>query len=198
MAILFHQNSTVMKKYLSLLAIISLFFSCNNNTKGWSAMDKNDFIKTCVQGATVSMGEQTAKSYCSCMQQKLEAKYPNVNDANKLGAQSPDMLEMARGCLGLGGDNNNGTNTNVNDNMSGGEWSDADVQKFMNTCIQNAKNAGGDEQMSNQHCDCVLKKIQKKYKSYAEADRTMTKAEVDALEQECVEERQMKNNGNNY
>ena len=83
-----------------------------------------------------------------------------------------------------------------NNNGGGVSWSTADQQKFMNTCLQNAMNAGGDEQTSKAHCNCTLGKIANKYKSYAEADAKMTADELSTLEQECLQQLQNGGNGN--
>jgi len=199
-----------MRKTLFFLITITSFIACNNSN-GWTAAQKNDFINSCSQSAAANIGQEKAKAYCTCMQQKLEAKYPNYQEANKNinapGAmQTAEMQAMVNGCLNGGNVNNNnnnnntnnpvgtvGGNNNNNNNNMGGGWSDADKQKFMNTCVQNARNAGGDEQTSRAHCECTLGKIEKRFNSWDEANQKMTAAEVTALEQECNQEQ----NGNN-
>jgi hypothetical protein len=270
-----------MKAILTLVASMFIISACKN---GWSVAERNDFINTCTQAAAVNMGQAKAKSYCTCMQQKLEAKYPNSQNANKAlnapGAmQTPEMTAMVQGCLNdgnvntnnnntgggiLGGVNNNNNNNNMggtgawskededkwmnicatnpnnrelcscvlqklekkyasydemntkgtqeegqqlglqckeemngnglnNNGGMGSAWSADDEQKFMNTCVQNAMNAGADRQTSTDHCNCTLKKIEARYHSYDDANTNMTKQEVDAIEQQCVQER----SGNN-
>ncbi|HYM94999.1 MAG TPA: hypothetical protein VET23_12715 [Chitinophagaceae bacterium] len=181
-----------MKKIATFLALVSILAACKPN--GWSAKDKNDFISTCAQSAAAAMGQDKAKSYCTCMEQKLEVKFPNSQDANKSlntpgFMETPEMQAMVQSCLNGG----NGNINNNNNNNIGGAWTNDDEQKFMNTCVQNAMNAGADRQTSTDHCNCTLKKIEAKYHSYDEANQKMTKDEVTAFEQECIQER---NNNN--
>ena len=127
-----------MRKAFLFIALTSLIFSCKN--KGWSVAERNQFITTCTNGAAMSMGQDKAKDYCSCMAQKLEAKYPNYTDANKLTSQSPEIITMAQGCLGINMNNNNNNNNNPggnifnnnnnnnNNNNTGGGWTKDDEQ----------------------------------------------------------------------
>ena len=263
-----------MKSLLTILAISLVITSCKT---GWSDAQRTQFVKECADAAAAGMGQDKANSYCSCMVQKLEAKYPNYSDATRAlnapnAMQTPEMTAMVQGCLNggntnnniggggiLGGGNNNGGNTggtgrwskddedrwmnmcatdpgnkalcacvlqkleakyanfeemntkgtqeegqqlaaqcrqemgNGGNNRGGGlggsTWSAADEQSFLNTCLKNATNAGADQQTSNAHCNCVLKKIEAKYSSLNEANRKMTTQEVDAIEQQCIQER---------
>ena len=99
-------------KRISFVFFAAIIIAACNNSNGWSAKDKNDLINSCTQTATASMGEEKARAYCTCMQQKLEVKYPNPKDAEKVTAelmQTPEMQAMVRACLG-------GDNTNNNQN----------------------------------------------------------------------------------
>lgn len=82
-----------------------------------------------------------------------------------------------------------GGNNNGNKNVGGGGWSNSDQQKFLNTCLQNALNAGADQQTANTHCNCTLQKIAAKYASYDDANNKMSSQEVNAMEQQCIQER---------
>jgi len=88
-----------MKKLLIILFAASLITGCKGKkaAKGWSDKDKTDFTTNCVKGATAGMGEDKAKSYCSCMLDKIEVKYPTATDAGNLDMNS--MTEMAKDCL---------------------------------------------------------------------------------------------------
>src|SRR5689334_2394639 len=106
-----------MKQALFVFIAAILVSACNNN-KGWSTADKNSFISSCTQSATQEMGADKAQSYCSCMEQKLEVKYPNSQEANKSimapGAmQTPEMQAMIKDCLGENTGNNNNNNNNA-------------------------------------------------------------------------------------
>lgn len=199
----------IMKTLLSLLAVTLVISSCKN---GWTDSDRTEFINTCATAAAPNMGQDKAKAYCSCMQQKLEVKYPNSSEASKAinapGAmQTPEMTAMVQACLNGGNTNNNNNNNgngggvlggggNNNGGGMGGNWSADDEQKFMNTCLQNATNAGADRQTANAHCNCTLKKIEAKYSSYNEANTKMTTQEMNQMEQDCNANNNGGGNGN--
>ena len=89
-----------MKQLLIILFAASLLAGCKgkNASKGWSAKDRDEYTKACVPGATTNLGsEEKAKTYCSCMLTKLEAKYSSADDAGKLDLST--MTEMAKECV---------------------------------------------------------------------------------------------------
>jgi hypothetical protein len=87
-----------MKKIMFIVLIASVAFSCKGkNAAKWSKADKDAFMTNCVSGATATMGADKANNYCSCMQGKLETKYP---DAKKMDeATISGMTDMAKDCL---------------------------------------------------------------------------------------------------
>ncbi len=191
-----------MKTILSFVASMLIITACKN---GWSVAERNDFINTCTNAAAANMGQDKAKAYCTCMQQKLEAKYPNSQEANKVlsapGAmQTPEMTVMVQSCLSGGNanvnTNNNGNgggvlggvnNNNNNNNIGGtGAWSKADEDKWMNICATNPNN--------RELCSCVLQKLEKKYASYDEMNTKGTSEEGQQLGLQCKEEL----NGNGF
>ena len=67
-----------MKQIFSLLAVSVLLSSCES---GWSDEDKKMYHQSCYEGAMTWAGtEANAKAYCDCMQEKLMAKYPDINE----------------------------------------------------------------------------------------------------------------------
>lgn len=90
-----------MKKTVLPLIIFLLAVSCK--TKGWPAADKKGFMTTCTEAAVRGGMEQAkANSYCDCMQQKLEAKYPDVNKASKVtqqDLQSEEWMKEVQNCM---------------------------------------------------------------------------------------------------
>jgi hypothetical protein len=132
----------------------------------WSESERNDFINTCTQAASNSMGQEKARAYCSCMQQKLEKKYPNYTDANKAinvpGAmQTPEMQAMVQECL-----NGNSLNNNSKNNMgaTGGNWTREQHQQFVQGCSITAQQQQGmTAQQANAYCDCMTTKVEQKY-----------------------------------
>lgn len=95
-------------KFLLLLLQLTYFITNAQDKRdtiiGWSEVSRNDFITSCTKSAAGALGEEKAKAYCTCMQQKIERRYPNSNDANKITAdtmQKPEMIAMVRSCLNL-------------------------------------------------------------------------------------------------
>lgn len=86
-------------KRLFFCGVVLLGLSACKSSTSWSQTDKDAFMNTCVSKAQSSAGmdETKAKDYCSCMQEKVEKKYPNSSDAAKMTIS--DITEMAKGCV---------------------------------------------------------------------------------------------------
>ncbi len=87
--------------YLSLLLFSTASFS-QEPVKGWTATDRKDFIDACVESAKTSLGADTARYYCTCMQIRVEQQYPTVEAANKLTEadfQKPEWQKLILECL---------------------------------------------------------------------------------------------------
>ena len=178
------------KLFFFLIAVIS-FIACNNSS-GWSAADRNDLINSCTQGATQNMGAEKAKAYCTCMQQKLEVKFPNPKDAGKITAetmQTPEMKVMVASCLGGDNTNNNNPtgnplgnpNGNTNNNNTAGNWTQAQHDQYVQGCAATAQQSQGmTSQQAISYCDCMTRKVEQKY-SFDEAAR-LTSADLQTEE----------------
>jgi len=73
-----------------------------SSSDGWSRKDQLDFVNSCVNKVVEGgMEELDAQSYCDCMQDKLEKKYPNSGDPEllTLDMDSPAMKTMVNDCL---------------------------------------------------------------------------------------------------
>lgn len=83
----------------------------NNNTNtnantnagnGWPQSERDGFISSCVTNAMKKgQSRSVSQSYCDCMLNKMEALYPNINDAALLSEAEVDRI-IARykdGCL---------------------------------------------------------------------------------------------------
>ena len=71
------------------LCIFLLLSACN---KHWTATQKRNFLTTCEENA-VTIGEK-ANDYCDCLQKKVEAKYPNINRANKMVQSEKEAMTI--------------------------------------------------------------------------------------------------------
>jgi hypothetical protein len=183
-----------MKKLITLIALAAIIASCKN---GWNASDRNNFITGCEKKATITFGEEKGKAYCSCMQQKLEAKFHDPADVAKLTPeqmQAPGMDSLVQACLGNDNTNKNNNKDNPlgnglgnqigtnNNNNAGAGWTKEEEEKWMNACIK----GGEDNQRNRAICSCVLQKAEKKYATYAEEERVGTNAEGRQWGQECA------------
>jgi len=83
-----------MKKLIFSAVVILALTSCS---KGWSKKDKDEFIKSCEDRISNYMNEDAASNYCSCMQEKIEEKYPISKDAKKI--RQSEAKEMAKDCF---------------------------------------------------------------------------------------------------
>ena len=100
------------------------------------------------------MSEDSARFYCYCMQERIEKRYPTVDEAAKV--TEADMASEAwqqdvKACLG-------------------GTWNTENRAEFMSVCVSNAKSGIGEEK-AKIYCECMMFKIEKAYPSYAEADK---------------------------
>ena len=179
-----------MKQVIFFLSAIVFFSNCNNNVGGggsWSSNDEEKWMHQCADPLVGQLGEEVADNYCKCILVKLEKKYANFDQMNTRGTLEEGKA-MGKECEGeitgakKQGEENNG---GILGGMSG--WSNEDRQRYMNECVPSAVNTGTDEQTAQTYCDCTLKKLEKKYKNYAEAQRNMTQDEISAIQQQCRE-----------
>jgi hypothetical protein len=68
-----------MKKITPLLFLLLIASSCKNT---WNREDKDLFYQACTDEAIKWAGtKERAKTYCDCVLQKMEERYPNEQDA---------------------------------------------------------------------------------------------------------------------
>ena len=82
------------QKFITIFIILFLL-SCKRK---WTTEDKTDFLGGCLKVAIKDMGEEKAKPYCSCLLEKVVARYPNANDAAYIKHDST-IVKMAKECL---------------------------------------------------------------------------------------------------
>jgi hypothetical protein len=116
-----------MKKLFIAALALSSFVACNNDKKekgtdgtnttntpnttnttsttsgdgGWTSEYKQTFMNQCVQGSTAQMGADKSNAYCSCMYDKLKAKYPVADSLNNMSMaqMQENMKDLAVDCL---------------------------------------------------------------------------------------------------
>ena len=142
----------ILSVLLSCFFVISLVAQKAGEKKGWPSNERYTFITDCIGTAKKSMSSDSARFYCYCMQEKMEVKYPDIADANKLTAKelsSPEWVKEIKSCIG-------------------GTWSSKDREEFVTSCVNSAKASLGETKAKN-YCECMMFKIEKIYPNATDA-----------------------------
>ena len=90
-------------KLFFVIAILITVTACSDKKKGWPESEKKIFVNSCVSKAMAGSGmpEVKAKSYCDCYRQKIETKYPDIKElekvkADEVSATAAECLEMLK------------------------------------------------------------------------------------------------------
>ncbi|MEO6611710.1 MAG: hypothetical protein ABIT05_02215 [Chitinophagaceae bacterium] len=140
-----------------LLSFNGVLLAQTGEKKGWPSVERYGFLSECIKSAMAGMSEDSARFYCWCMQEKVEKKYPTVEEAAKLTAEemdSPEWKKEVNACLG-------------------GTWNSADRSDFLNSCIESAKGSLGAEK-SKTYCECMLFKVEQRFPNSADATKLTT------------------------
>ena len=84
-----------MKIITIIFCFVCLFSSCK--PKGWSPEYKAKFIQTCTN-LSRDMTVVQVNSYCACIAEKTEKKYPNEKDVD--AAPNEAVMELKKECGG--------------------------------------------------------------------------------------------------
>ncbi len=82
-----------MKKILLsayLLSLVCFFSACS--PKIWTVAQRSEFLQTC-RAKAEGLGDR-AEEYCSCLQKKVEAKYPNISKANRMSQKEKEAMTV--------------------------------------------------------------------------------------------------------
>jgi len=123
--------------------------------KSWSLADRSEFISACVNTAKTSMGTDSARYYCHCMQSKVEAKFPDPVEADKLTKDDFNTVEWQK---------------EIKACLSGGTWTKQEREGFISSCVKSAKENGLSETKAKNYCECTQYKVEKRYPNSADLD----------------------------
>lgn len=160
----------------------------NSNSSGssnWSKEYRNKFLQGCISKASEKVSAAEAFSYCNCMTEKVEAKYPNEKEVDA-SLTSADIESMRQGCVS----NSNSTQSNPsynqqnNSNNSTQSWSVSDQREFMDNCTPGASKSMGSAAAYN-YCDCMLKKLMQEYPNSADVGN-VSKSHMSELASDCL------------
>jgi hypothetical protein len=133
--------------------------------KGWASSERYSFIKECINEAKGGMSEDSARFYCYCMQERMEKKYPTVDEVAKLteeDMQSPAFQKDIEECFG-------------------GTWGTEDRETFLDECVKTATTTVGAEKAQS-YCECMLFKIEKAFPIATEAFKHLTPERLNTTE----------------
>jgi hypothetical protein len=154
-----------------------------NSTSGsgsWSKKFRNDFLQLCIGKASEKVSAAEAFSYCNCMTEKVELKYPDekVVDASLTNA---DIESMRVGCVST---TSTQTNPSYNQQNSSASWSSSDQKEFMDNCTPGASKSMGTSGAYN-YCDCAMKKLMQSYPNSADLANA-SETQLRALTADCL------------
>ena len=124
--------------------------------KSWSLADRTEFISACINTAKTSMGIDSARYYCHCMQSRVEAKFPDPREADKLTTADFNTVEWQK---------------EIKACFSGGTWTKKARQEFISSCVNSAKENGLSETKAKNYCECTQFKVEKKYPNTTDLDK---------------------------
>jgi hypothetical protein len=150
------------KLILSYLLVLILFVSNSfaqeagePKKKGWPSAERYGFITSCIREAKSNMSEDSARFYCYCMLDRVEKKYPTIEEASKItetDMQSAAWQKDIKECLG-------------------GYWGSAEREAFLSNCISSAQKGGIGEEKSKSYCGCMLYKVEIRYPNPLDAEK---------------------------
>lgn len=85
---------------ITLLALSGMAACSNNESKKWSDEDRTSFVRNCMSTAINQFQNDSAvaSTYCTCMLEKVEAKFKSDDEANEK-MTIKEANEMAKECL---------------------------------------------------------------------------------------------------
>ena len=161
----------------------------------WSKEYRNKFLQTCIGKASEKVSAADAFSYCSCMTEKVEAKYPNENEVDSKLTDS-DIESMRPGCVTSNSNStqsnpstnqnnsNNSNNYNNSNNSNSGSWTASEQREFMDNCTPGASKSLGTSAATD-YCDCMMKKLMQEYPNSADAGN-VSKTHMSSLAADCL------------
>jgi hypothetical protein len=141
----------------------------DDTRSGWTKSDRNKWMGRCEDELS---DNPKAKQICACVIEKAERKYPDVKDAED--APDAEGERLIKECAtGMGGDDEY-TDDRYKDKRVGTEpdeksdegnsWSNLQRKQFTQGCAMAARQKQGfTAEQANTYCDCMVRKLEKKY-----------------------------------
>lgn len=134
---------------------------------GWSQEDRKKNLYICVVEAAKYTHEIKARAYCACVLEKVEMKFPDINDYEKFAAQGQKaMVEYFQNdfkkCSAMYIKNSDDV---IADTI---HWTKANEEIFKNTCTENLKKDAQGKLNAEKFCECYLDKVKYRFPNYAD------------------------------
>lgn len=185
-----------------IVLIFSLMvITINSYSQGtWDAATIKAYMDNCIPEAQNALSKQEAGEYCYCTMKKLESRYPNAADLNKL--KEDEINQLAKVCLAEITDTKTDSKTNTNgnpptpprppgstvkaENKTGATtWSKITYDAFMKSCVDSAKESLGEKE-SNTYCSCAAGKLQILYPDETQLE-SIPQEVISKVAGECLE-----------
>jgi hypothetical protein len=93
-----------MQKIINFFILLSFVavFGCSNKNTGWTQADRDKMINSCADEAkkkSAVINDLTLRKYCSCYEESLEKKYPDITKLEK--APKEEVIKSAEECVQL-------------------------------------------------------------------------------------------------
>jgi len=163
-----------------------------NQKWGWTQDDRKRNFYVCIMEASKFAIEIKARAYCACVLEKIELKYPNINDYEVLAKQGQKkMIEvLQQDITNCATQFINNPNDLVADSMA---WTKANEALFKYNCVERINKDAGKQLNGDKFCECYLDKIKYKFPNYAQymkisLDPVKTQTELRVENLQCIEE----------
>jgi hypothetical protein len=163
-----------------------------NSTSGtgsWSKDYRNKFLQGCISKAAEKVSAADAFNYCSCMTDKVEAKYPVESEVDSKLTDA-DVASMKPDCLANSGSGNSNTQSQSNNNnynnsnsSTSQSWSASDQQEFMDNCVPGASKSLGSG--ASGYCSCMMNKLMAEYPNSKDIGN-VSKQHMTDLAKDCI------------
>jgi hypothetical protein len=155
----------------------------DDSKNSWTKSYRDKLMEACQDEMK---NDPQARSICSCAVDKLEKKYPDQKDADE--AIETDGRKMLDQCKTSTGGNDGYTDDRyknkekdidvpVDEGSHGASWTPLQRQQYIQACEGTARKnnqQGYSDQQINSYCDCMTRKVEKKYSFQQAARMTVT------------------------
>ncbi len=142
-----------------IVAVAVLLVASRALAGGWSNPVRDEFVGSCVRAAPgQNITEESARLYCGCVGDTLEAKYTERQFVKESETRSPafnaDIQSATKACA-----------KHIQFATKPGQkgWSSTFRSAFVGSCVGGATEKGADEKKAEKYCACMGTALEKGY-----------------------------------